>query len=81
MQLSSHCITEYFLVKYWIQYFMSLQSEYLITSELQKNLKNTILLQWVALFLLKPVEYYVSNNYTVYVLLIDTYSSSEMHVQ
>ena len=48
---------------------MSLQSEYLMTSELQFGFKehsSTIMCSTLL------VEYYVSNNSSVYVLLIDT---------
>ena len=52
---------------------MSLQSEYLMTSELQfgfeeHSSKSTIM---CSTLLVETVEYYVSNNSTVYVLLID----------
>ena len=48
---------------------MSLQSEYLMTSKLQFNFKeHSFTIKYNTLL----VENYISNNYTVYVLLIDT---------
>ena len=49
---------------------MSLQSEYLMTSKLRFGLK-TLLYYNVALYLFTTVDYYVPNNYAIYVLLID----------
>ena len=50
---------------------MSLQSEHLMTSELQFDFKeHSSTIMWSTL-LVEIVEYYVSNNSTVYVLLID----------
>ena len=50
---------------------MSLQSEYLMTSELQFGFKENVSTIMCSTLLVETVEYYVSNNYTVYVLLID----------
>ena len=50
---------------------MSLQSEYLMTSELQFGFKEHYSTIMCNTLLVETVEYYVSNNSTVYVLLID----------
>ena len=50
---------------------MSLQSEYLMTSELQFGFKEHSSTIMCSTLLIETVEYYVSNNSTVYVLLID----------
>ena len=50
---------------------MSLQSEYLITSELQFGFKEHSSTIMCSTLLVETVEYYVSNNSSVYVLLID----------
>ena len=50
---------------------MSLQSEYLMTSELQFGFKEHSSTIMCSTLLAETVEYYVSNNSTVYVLLID----------
>ena len=50
---------------------MSLQSKYLMTSELQFGFKEHSSTIMCSTLLVETVEYYVSNNYTVYVLLID----------
>ena len=50
---------------------MSLQSDYLMTSELQFGFKeHTSTILCIILFI-ETVEYYISNNSTVYVPLID----------
>ena len=50
---------------------MSLQSKYLMTSELQFGFKEHSSTIMCSTLLVETVEYYVSNNSTVYVLLID----------
>ena len=50
---------------------MSLQSEYLMTSELQFGFNEHYSSIMCSTFLVETVEYYVSNNSTVYALLID----------
>ena len=50
---------------------MFLQSEYLMTSELQFGFKEHSSTIMCSTFLVETVEYYVSNNSSVYVLLID----------
>ena len=50
---------------------MCLQSEYLMTSELQFGFKEHFSTMMCSTFLVETVEYYVSNNSSVYVLLID----------
>ena len=50
---------------------MSLQSEYLMTSELQFGFKEYSSTIMCSSLLVETVEYYVSNNSSVYVLLID----------
>ena len=50
---------------------MSLQSEYLMTSELQFGFKEHSSTIMCSTLLVETVEYYVSNNSSVYVLLID----------
>ena len=50
---------------------MSLQSEYLMTSELQFGFKEHSSTIMCSTLLVETVEYYGSNNSTVYVLLID----------
>ena len=50
---------------------MSLQSEYLMTSDLQFGFKEHSSTIMCNTLLVETVEYYVSNNSSVYVLLID----------
>ena len=50
---------------------MSLQSEYLMTSELQFGVNEHSSTIMCSTLLVETVEYYVSNNSTVYVILID----------
>ena len=50
---------------------MSLQSEYLMTSELQFGFLEHSPTIMCSTLLVETVEYYVSNSSTVYVLLID----------
>ena len=50
---------------------MSLQSEYLMTSELQFGCNEHSSTIMCSTLLVETVEYYVSNNSSVYVLLID----------
>ena len=50
---------------------MSLQSEYLMTSELQFGVKEHYSTIMCCTLLVETVEYYVSNNSSVYVLLAD----------
>ena len=50
---------------------MSLQSEYFMTSKLQFSLKKDYFTIMCSTLLIETDEYYVSNNYTVYNLLID----------
>ena len=49
----------------------SLQSEYLMSSELQFGFKEDSSTIMCSTLLVETVEYYVSNNSSVYVLLID----------
>ena len=51
---------------------MSLQYEYLVTSELQFGFKEHYSTIMCSTLLVETVEYYVSNNPSVYILLIDT---------
>ena len=50
---------------------MSIQSEYLMTSELQFGFREHFSTIMCSTLLVETVEYYVSNNSSVYVLLID----------
>ena len=50
---------------------MYLQSEYLMIPELQFGFKEHYSTIMCSILLVETVEYYVSNNFTVYVLLID----------
>ena len=50
---------------------MSLQSEYLMTSELQFGFKEHFSTIMCSTLLVEAVEYYASNNSSVYDILID----------
>ena len=50
---------------------MALQPDYLMTSELQYGFKEHGITIMCSTFLVETVDYYVSNNSSVYVLLID----------
>ena len=72
LNLSSTCKYRVFFSKIFDKIIMSLQSEYLMTFELQFGFKEHSSTIMCSTLLVETVEYYVSNNSSVYVLLIDT---------